>query len=657
MTTAGASSQAVGGASLAYRPDIDGLRAVAVLSVVGFHAFPSYFPGGFLGVDIFFVISGYLITGLLLRERAATGRISISQFYLRRVRRLFPALLLVVAVTAFAGYFLLFAHEFARLAHHVWASLFFVENILLARESGYFDVDSYAKPLLHFWSLAVEEQFYFIWPLVLLVFARSRTAVGIAIAAISSLSLAITFFGGLSEPWHFYSPLTRAWELGAGAGLAWFHARRDPVGPGRVKLLAHALSLLAIAAIAAIVLLAGNAFRHPGFLTMVPVIATVVLIATGPRGFANRRLLDLRPAVWIGLLSYPLYLWHWPLLSYLAIVSETERGSEVWRAGMVVLAIILAAATYRFVERPVRLNWTEQRAFVLLLSGTALLAIAVAIMIQLRPAADQTLAAAQEAQIEGAFWRYTANEICERNYGEEYRTFCIVNRDATPTVLLFGDSYANHFYAGMVSDPRLKDETILSYGSCEPSAIMPARKDDCSQQMALVENTSSLRLVIVGAAWPLFDDSLVMTNSAASDLIDYPEYDEYRVALLEQMERLARRDIEIILVGPKPEVGYDISDCFGRPFRSATQSCQIMRNIFESKSALTISLLNEIADRYENITYYDPSPLFCIDDICRMITPEEYPLLRDNVHYSVFGSRHAVREMLDWAESEGLELP
>ena len=142
MTTSGASSQAFGGASLAYRPDIDGLRAVAVLSVVGFHAFPGYFPGGFFGVDVFFVISGYLITGLLMREHEHAGKISLTDFYARRIRRLFPALLPVVATTALVGTFLLFSHEFARLVKHVWASLFFVENILLASESGYFDVDA-----------------------------------------------------------------------------------------------------------------------------------------------------------------------------------------------------------------------------------------------------------------------------------------------------------------------------------------------------------------------------------------------------------------------------------------------------------------------------------------------------------------------------------
>lgn len=215
MTASGAYNPATGGASLAYRPDIDGLRAIAVLAVVGFHAFPGFFPGGFLGVDIFFVISGYLITGLLLRECEQNRRISLANFYVRRIRRLFPALLLVIAATATIGWFLLFAHEFARLANHIWASLFFAENVLLASESGYFDVDAYSKPLLHFWSLAVEEQFYIVWPLAMIVLVGSRRSVLAAVLGMVAASLAITFLGGLSEAWHFYSPLTRAWELGA----------------------------------------------------------------------------------------------------------------------------------------------------------------------------------------------------------------------------------------------------------------------------------------------------------------------------------------------------------------------------------------------------------------------------------------------------------
>ncbi|WP_370179079.1 acyltransferase family protein [Alteriqipengyuania sp.] len=660
MTTSGASSQALGGASLAYRPDIDGLRAMAVLSVVGFHAFPGYFPGGFFGVDVFFVISGYLITGLLMREHEHAGKMSLTDFYARRIRRLFPALLLVVATTALVGTFLLFSHEFARLVKHVWASLFFVENILLASESGYFDVDAYQKPLLHFWSLAVEEQFYIVWPLALIALAGSRRNLALLITGILAASLAITFFGALPEAWHFYSPLTRAWELAAGAMLGWWHAGRTG-GPAMAShRLSGILSLVALGALTVTMLLANEAMFHPGLITLAPVVATCILIATGPRSLGNR-LLAIRPAVWIGLISYPLYLWHWPLLSYLSIVAEEERGPALVRLAMVICALVLAAITYLWIERPLRRAARTKRIVGGLAIGSLALAAVAGAMLFLRPAGTDRLAIVAQEQLEGVAWRWTANDLCRAEHGTEYSAFCMQNRSGEPDVFLFGNSYVNHLYPGLIAHPGFSNATIVNIETCEVSRSMPAAYDQCDAQWKILRGLPKGSLVIVSNQWPVFGTDgrmFVLKPDRPGQSVDYPDIDAYRRALTKQMSDLSALGHRVILIGPKAELRYDMADCYARPLRPATRDCRMDEEDYLAQTGKTLRLLEEIADREENIHYFDLAGVFCDQGVCDYRTEEGYPLLRDNNgHLSQLGSELVVRHLAGWMRREGIPLP
>ncbi len=648
------------GGGIAYRPDIDGLRAIAVLAVVGFHAFPGHFPGGFLGVDIFFVISGYLITSLLLREREASGAIDIGQFYIRRIRRLFPALLVVIFATLAAGYALLFAHEFARLARHAWASLFFVENILLATESGYFDVDAYDKPLLHFWSLAVEEQFYLVWPLLLALFARNTRQVGLLIGFAVAASLFVTFAGILDGAWHFYSPATRVWELGAGAGLGWWAARRGDTAAHIQPVLGALLALFALGGIAAAVLFGSENWHHPGLLTMVPVLATVLLIALGGETAVNRRLLAWRPAVAIGLISYPLYLWHWPLLSYLAIVAQEERGPTLIRLAMVALAFILATATYLLLERPVRRRYKAQSSVRLLLLAAVLVAASALAMLLLRPANSDPVAAVAEDQLEGAFWRYTKNDICEKQYGTDYRHFCMASGAGQPSILLLGDSFANHLYAGFAHDPRTRDKTMLSFGSCELSGLLATEGRNCTEQLALARRYGDDALIVLGGFWPDFDQSgeLIPPPGATPDKGQVlPDINTYGRALGERVSAIAAMSSHVILVGPHPFLPHDMSECYPRPLRPVRKECSIDRSEYVARSGPTRNILRKIAAEHANVHYFDPSDVFCDAATCAWKDRHGYPLIRDNAHFSVLGSRMVVGRMVDLMAQKNLPLP
>lgn len=341
---------------LKYRPDIDGLRAVAVLGVILYHAFPCLLPGGFIGVDVFFVISGYLISGILYRG-VQEGNFSFRDFYGRRIRRLFPSLITVLIICLLYGRILLLPDEYSSLGKQVAWGTIFSQNFLYWQESGYFDIASTLKPLLHLWSLAVEEQFYiFFPPLMILIWKRKWPYAGIILVLFIAsfvLNLVMSFQNQVTD---FYLTPYRAWEFLAGALLAWrtFCKSHDDDRP-RIAMAVSGALLLGI----------GMVFLHqgesyPGWRALFPVVGTLLLIGAGSGTWLNRKLLADPRVVWIGIISYPLYLFHWPLISFVHVV----RGNEpepFYVIVALVLAFAFATGTFYLVEQKVRRNasrWT-----------------------------------------------------------------------------------------------------------------------------------------------------------------------------------------------------------------------------------------------------------------------------------------------------------
>jgi peptidoglycan/LPS O-acetylase OafA/YrhL len=332
-----------------YRPDIDGLRAVAVVSVIIYHAFPSALPGGFAGVDVFFVISGYLITGILLRS-IASDTFSISDFYARRIRRIFPALAVVLAASFLIGWFVLPPREFMQLGKHILAGAGFVSNLVFWNEAGYFDTEAIEKPLLHLWSLGIEEQFYIVWPLIIWFVNRRRLSVFWTIIGLSSCSFLLNLLLTSSAPVSaFYSPLSRAWELGMGGLVACVAAKGLKIE--RPK--ATALSILGLSMIVATFFVIDSASRFPGWLAALPVLGTCLVIVAGMQAAPNHAVLAKRVPCSIGLISYPLYLWHWTLISFAWIV--LDRQPTIFEMlTLVAVSFVLATLTYTMIERPIR---------------------------------------------------------------------------------------------------------------------------------------------------------------------------------------------------------------------------------------------------------------------------------------------------------------
>jgi peptidoglycan/LPS O-acetylase OafA/YrhL len=356
-----------------YRPDIDGLRAVAVLSVVIFHAFPSVLRSGFVGVDIFFVISGFLITSIILNG-LDDERFSFATFYARRIRRIFPALLVVLVACIVAGWFFLMSDEYRLLGKHVVAGAGFVSNLELWREANYFDPAADTKILLHLWSLGIEEQYYLVWPALLWAAWRSRLNLVTLFVVAYVCSFAYSVVATKSNTVvAFYSPLARFWELGAGGILslslfrpwpivavieqklgAFIHAAVfEPESGDAERSYRGFLSVLGLSLIVASTVCITRRYEFPGWWALLPTVGAYFMILAGPTAWLNRSVLSNRVMVWIGLISYPLYLWHWPLLAFARNMWGNTPPLEI-RGGLVVAAFVLAWLTYVLVERPIR---------------------------------------------------------------------------------------------------------------------------------------------------------------------------------------------------------------------------------------------------------------------------------------------------------------
>jgi peptidoglycan/LPS O-acetylase OafA/YrhL len=464
---------------LVYRPDIDGLRAVAIGTVVLYHAFPSALPGGFIGVDVFFVISGFLISGIIFAEMEA-GRLSLLQFYLRRICRIFPALALVLGLTCAVGWLWLLPNDWLRLGQEVRGGAFFFANFVFMNQAGYFDQASIQKPLLHLWSLAIEEQFYFAWPLaVFLVYWRTR-ALGalIWIGLIASFVLNVAQVAGKPVS-TFYMPTTRAWELLVGCLIAYraqfhksmtsmiFEVIENVISP-------EARAVLGLASIAWAAALFDSHQLFPGWRALFPVLGAALLISAGPKATVNRILLANRAAVFLGLISYPLYLWHWPVLSFATIYKgSTLTDSETWV--LVLLAVACSIATFYLIESPIRFGQPQVRRAAA--AGLATICASLGLAGHLialddvrsnakRFRVDRTVNASSE-------WSYPTDDLtAEVTHGHVLRKY--KGTDGPHAVLFFGDSNMEmywprvQFIASHGETARQSSIYFLTYGGCPP---------------------------------------------------------------------------------------------------------------------------------------------------------------------------------------------
>lgn len=344
---------------LTYRPDIDGLRALAIGCVLIFHAFPQHLAGGFVGVDIFFVISGFLISTILLKSLNA-GLFSLWHFYARRIRRLFPVLLVVLLVNLALGCWLLAPLDYKELAKYTAGGAAFMANLVFAADNGPFNDLNDTNPLLHLWSLGIEEQFYLLWPLILWFFYWRRWPFFLPIGL--GLVMSFTYSVHLSHSnlkLAFHLPFSRFWELLAGAVLAWWTLQPWSVQLGSTTLRRTLAQVASVAGVICFILslyiLSPNSV-FPGWWAWLPVLSAWCFIAAGPSALINKYVLSHPIMVWFGLISYPLYLWHWPLLAYFHGIPHTlpSQWYTPTKVGLLALSVFLAWLSYKYIEIPLR---------------------------------------------------------------------------------------------------------------------------------------------------------------------------------------------------------------------------------------------------------------------------------------------------------------
>jgi peptidoglycan/LPS O-acetylase OafA/YrhL len=543
---------------LAYRPDIDGLRALAVLFVVAFHAFPNALSGGFIGVDVFFVISGYLITGILFKT-LDDRTFSFANFYYRRIIRLFPALAIVLAFCAVFGWFVLLSEDYRALARDIVSGAAFISNFTLMHDAGYFDRASELKPLLHLWSLGVEEQFYLIWPAVVVLMFRNRTALGAIIFATLAASFALNLIAAFYDPvFDFYSPATRFWELMIGT-IVTFAQRNRRFPNFTFAAGSRWADLQSMVGLASLIVAASALAPHtafPGWRAIMPAIGTALILMAGPEAFINHRILSNRLAVGVGLISYPLYLWHWPLLAFAFLQSRATPGVQT-RLALILLSVALAVLTYLVLERPVRrrsdthgrlaLTLCGSMAFVGLLGASLYWTNGVPTRF---PVDIRALAGILDAETFFDFQNATRRGLCHdlslaASQEDRYRR-CIESK--RPLIVLWGDSYAATLYPGFRKLQLTKQFGIgqLTYGHAPP--FFPKGKTAANESDLYAINLQSLADV------SRFHPDIIVFNWMIDGMNAKGSPEEQVKALADTMQRVAAVSpaSRIVVVGPFP---------------------------------------------------------------------------------------------------------
>ena len=618
-----------------YRPDIDGLRAIAVLSVVIYHAFPNTLRAGFMGVDIFFVISGYLISSIIF-ENLDRGSFSFGQFYGRRIKRIFPALTLVLLSCLVFGWFGLLGDEFKQLGKHMAAGAGFVSNFFLWQESGYFNNAAETKPLLHLWSLAIEEQFYIFWPLIVWMTWKRKTLFLIVFIGLIVASLAYNVHLVRLDPTAtFFSPATRIWELLAGVLLAYMRVRPTAWQPSQRQ--------LQIASTLGVLLLAIGFYRidrsrpYPGTWALLPILGSFCLIFAGPTAWFNRFVLSNRLLVWIGLISFPLYLWHWPILSLIRIV-ESGAPEPYFRNIALVLSVLLAWATYYFVEKPIRSDGRSSLKITVLSACVAALGVAGFVIFQ-----GNGLPTRPAAQINGVnTWdNLTFATPCKFiTNGPNHDDWCNIGNapNKPPTTVLIGDSVGNNFAPMLQSYSEQAGNSAFVFrqfgrGFCHGFADIGYEncQELIKETQSYIEKTPSVDTVILAANWPLYFNGFDRIGSTPVSSQQFKAAFEKNVAYY---QGLGKR----VIVFLAPPVGANPRACLTRPIRlSDKSSCNLalpeaLHNDGQYRAYFSAYL------KSKNIETFDPFKYMC-DAISCKVTDGTLIYYVDHEHFSIFGGQ------------------
>lgn len=617
-----------------YRPDIDGLRAIAVLSVIGFHAFPEKITSGFVGVDIFFVISGFLISSIIFSS-LERDRFSFVEFYSRRVKRIFPALLLVMVACLVFGGFALFSDEYKQLGKHIAGGAGFVSNFILWGDSGYFDNAAKAKPLLHLWSLAIEEQFYIFWPVLLALAWKHKWGFLRITALIAVVSFAANIYlthNNLTEA--FYSPFPRFWELMVGGVLAFIVLHKPQLNSQQKNLQSILGAVLLVLGFALI----NKSRSFPGWWALLPTFGTALIISAGSDAWLNGKLLANKILVWFGLISYPLYLWHWVLLSFGMIVEDAVGPLPGIRNPAILVSILLAWLTYRYIEQPVRTGRHGRVMTVVLLASMIVAGCAGYIIYQqdglkFRPASTITDSYSYDFKFPPTSWNKCTYPKESHDGLWDWCNDGNVEKD--PSVVLLGDSFAGSFSQTLLNATKYFPFTYkqLGRGQCPPLLNYgpPICTEAYKDYFDWIKNTPSVKVVVLAAAWPGY------ANGKNYDFATPPQItssSDFQKSFIQTMELLAATNKRIV-ISLAPPGGVNPRACLPRPFKIIGK-CQLSLKAALEDDRESRGIINKLLLQFPQVRIYDPYSYLCDEKICK-VAEDRKILYIDGGHMSAQG--------------------
>jgi peptidoglycan/LPS O-acetylase OafA/YrhL len=624
-----------------YRSDIEGLRAIGILLVVGYHANIPGFGGGFIGVDVFFVLSGYLISNILTQELLHSGSINFVNFYARRARRLVPGLALTLICTLVASWIIYSPIEQVDIAKTAISTSIYLSNVWFARQAtDYLAADSETNPLLHTWSLSVEEQFYLVWPLLLYfvfrqkIFLNKPRTIAMMVIIIGLLSLlAEIVFTSLIQPWAFFLTPFRVWQFAIGALAAMASAHLKPL-PMLQR--TSATNLLSYAGIA-LILGCGSLYTRetifPGIAAFIPCLGTVLVLYSGAcdKKTHTAAVLSTKPFIWIGKVSYSWYLWHWPVLVIGGVVFGHGELSQ--RIALAILSLLISALAYKFFENPIRFNKT--------LSATAKLSLysaAATIMLTLISSiAWKALATTASKTPEQQLFTKTEQDLpavysqgCHLNVLDKSSPPCLFNATGTTeTWALFGDSHAAQWF------PAIEEAAIHHKAS-----VLSLTKSECPVPRTPFFNQRLGRIYTECDQWR--EETLQRIAAAKPAIIflsssyHYPiKDDEWGEGLQKTIQTLSTSGAKIIILGDTPWIGINIPKCLARaqwmPYMNS-KGCNF--DVASSINAKRLAVEREIAAGSERTEFFEFTNQICDAEICTPLA-NGVVKFRDSNHLSV----------------------
>lgn len=664
-----------------YRPDIDGLRAVAILFVVIFHTFPSLFPGGFIGVDVFFVISGYLITQIIIRRIGQPSAVSqnicsssneevnrvgntvnlkvfLADFYARRIRRIFPALIFLLVGVAVIGFIFLPASELRNLGKQITWGAFFGENFYLIKNTGgYWDSATEMKPLMHLWTLAVEEQYYIFYPFICWFIIKKKLSLLKCLSALCLASFALNlFFIGSNSIAVFYSLPTRFWELCAGGVLASMALQKDEkenrhVNFPRISVASDLSTFAGLALIIFGLVFSNGGVDYPGWRALFPVLGTCLII-WGRESKINKNFLGSTPLVFIGLISYTWYLWHWPLLAVARASNNGSLPSLQTCAYLLIAGFGLSLISFYFIEIPVRTKKISKK-LTGALCAVLLLPVAMGLIFS---KTNGLPSRAPDYQLV----RQTQNTLPEKT--ESCRkafsyngSFCW-NTSSNPSVAVIGDSHAYHLGSGFKKAGL--NFVILGQHGTAPffDLVKPDQEPgwkigfqtQIEKALNIVLNNKEIKTVIISARWNfvLFNHKL-RRASDGKPIQDREKF--FEQSLDELIRRLLAANKKVVLLKDVPEFSFGPRSCLKTaPVSTNLRTiCGLDKNEVFSTAGTVDAILEKVSKKFDGkIKLIDPKQFLCSNNYCwEMKDGQVY--YKDSDHLSDKGSERVAKGILE----------